>query len=676
MRRAIVLGLLWFGTVGVFWQAKDHLFFPMDDGINTWANPYLNYPKENVTRFWKRPYQGLYIPVAYTAWAVEMKLARQFGVQTNTPDPRFFHVGNICLHATNSVLVYLILAGLFGGWAAAFGALCFALHPIQVEAVVWISCLRDLLSAFFGLLSVGAYLVFLKAMHRRRWPVYAAAFLCFLLGLLSKPSLAALPLICLALEWGLFRRPLREAFLHLAPWVLPSVVISYLTHSAQWFSPFLSTLTWSNRLHGAADALHFYLLKFLLPLGLVPDYGHSPDAVLHHGVLVLIPVLGLLALAVIDRDRRLWISAFGVFLGGVLPVLGLVPFEFQNYSTVADRYAYLAMLAFAMVGARLSERFRAPWVAATGMVLLATYVAQDVPQIRFWKDPAELFTYTLKENPESVMAHEFLGRDAASLGRFSEAIDHFQASVRKNPYWVNIRAELATTLMQTRRYREAERHFAELVRLMPYSTDYNRRLAEAELALGDAKAALDPLKLVMERSPSASDYNRLGVAYFLIGSKETALRTFAEGESRFPESNEISLNWGAVLERCHEDRAAIALYDKILDRRPDETARERQAKLWGKLGNWEEAARQYRKLFFFSGHQSAARLAQMGEALFRSRHRQEALEAYRAAVHLDPHYLPAEKALRELRSGKALSDAVSGPPSEWVGIPYAAKLSE
>jgi tetratricopeptide (TPR) repeat protein len=651
--------ILWLATVSVFWQVKDHSFFTMDDPQNTFANPGMNPPSvEGVIGFWKQPYFYLYIPVAYTAWSLEMALARQYGSshQSGIPDLRYFHLANVFVHATNVVLLYLILDLLFDGSAmAALGALFFAWHPMQVEPVAWISCHRDLLSACFGLLSTWFYLRFLRkkgeeGRFSRAW--YVSALLCFVLGILSKPSLAALPLGLVAMEVGLLRRPWRTSLLRLSPWLIPVAVIIYMTRSTQPIGYYLATLTWAERLRVACDTLGFYFVKYCAPIGLVFDYGRTPAFVLRQGSILfcLVPV-GLAGLAVLDRERRFWLSAFGVYLGGILPVLGLIPFAFQNFSTVSDRYSYFAMLALALIATRLCLRWKRPWAGVGLALFLVACCLQTFAQSRFWKDTETLLSYSLRKNPNGAITHEAIGNVLLMRGMKKEAVVHLKEAARLDDTWPLYRYVLATRLKNLGRRDEAKAEYSELVRRFPQDLNYQLELAQMELETGNQNAAKEPLKRIVALEPSARAYSLLGISYFESGARLLSIQTLAEGARRFPENSKLFLNWATALERSGEERRALDVYRKMLDKRPDEEARKEMGRLLGKLGRWDEAAEQYRKLILFSG-QTPLRLSLLGEALFRSGHRTEARQEYEAALRLKPGYGRALRALDEIRSGR------------------------
>ena len=151
-RTIILLGLL-LAPLVVFWPVPQFGYVPFDDGLHVYSNPHLNPPTlKKIAALWTRPYRGLYVPLTYTAWAVQAKFAGKAG---HPLSPRLFHVGNLIFHSMNGVLLFLLLTALgLPSLPAFFGCLFFAWHPLQIEPVAWISALKDLLCGFFVLLAL------------------------------------------------------------------------------------------------------------------------------------------------------------------------------------------------------------------------------------------------------------------------------------------------------------------------------------------------------------------------------------------------------------------------------------------------------------------------------------------------------------------------------------------
>lgn len=451
-----------------------------DDGINVTRNPGLNpVTLTNVAGFWSRPYQGLYIPVSYTFFAGEVLLSRAiFSAEPDLPpDPRPFHTISVLLHACCVLLVWrLIVSQGSGTWPALAGALLFAVHPLQVESVAWISEQRGLLATA---LSLAAMLFHLRTAadaspSRRPWTT-CAGLVCFGLATLAKPQAIVVPLLLIILE---SRKP-HWSILGMArslwPWFVMSVAVGVITKLQQ-----PSEWSWSGaavapllRPFVAGDALCFYAGKLLLPIGLCIDYGRTPAVVLDS------PWLCLRAAAALGALAGIWITPglrscrvpIGLALAGLLPVLGFVPFTFQGFSTVTDRYAYLPMLgpalglAFVLTGPKGHRAQRLlQWGVCLWLLVLAGLA---IRQASVWRSPATVNAHAVLVNPHTSGARLGLAASLIAEDRLVEAADVLRRAVELNPDYAKAQYELGSTLHKLGKSKEAEVHYRAALRLKP-----------------------------------------------------------------------------------------------------------------------------------------------------------------------------------------------------------------
>ena len=374
----------------------------LDDPQNVFENPYLT-----IGPWWlllKGPYFGMYVPVTGAAWAA------LFNLGGGTVEA--FRAFNIGLHVANTALVavmarFLLRKSSGASTLAIFASTAlFALHPLQVGAVAWISGGRDLLSALFALASV-----FILFSHEgRRW--YSFATLLFVASLLSKPQSAALPLAIFAVGTLMNLRRPKTLALQMAVWSGFSMLAALVTASAQEGFVADSSPLWRRPLV-MLDSLGFYLEKILWPAKLAADYGRAAAEVATD-VESLALKGALLALAAVlaawgARKQR----AYAVFFAWpllLLPISGFVDFGYQKISTVADHYNYLALAAIALVfGQVVSDLAKGSaarvWVAriAVGAMAIAlTFVSQARTEV--WEDNASFFQAMLEDNPRSWVA--------------------------------------------------------------------------------------------------------------------------------------------------------------------------------------------------------------------------------------------------------------------------------
>lgn len=559
-----VAALLVLVTFLTFVPVLDADFVTWDDPINVTANPYINpVTPAHLVHLWTHAYQKLYVPVAYTAYAAVAALSHARSVHATLP-PLPFHLTSLCLHVTNTILVFCLLRrwinseftsdnqdkakshpvhpvypmlnSLLGPLA---GALLFALHPIQVETVAWVSELRGALAMTLALLALRQYTI---ALDRPSTGRTIAGALFFALALLAKPSVVGYPLIALAIGRLLLHKDWKSSTLPLIPWMITAAACVLSTRGVQPIPSALHTPLWERPLI-AVDAAGFYLGKLLCPVGFCIDYGHTPAAVMRHPVAIAVEGV-VLAVTVfgIWRVRRTapTLTAAGLLsLFGLLPNLGLVPFVFQMMSTTADRYAYPAMIGPALAAAwavsRLGERHR-PAALASVAAVIAALAWLSGGQARTWKNSATLFGHCLQINPNSFISYNNLGsiyqdhgdvKDASTLyakaidvepnfampyanlaslawqaGQSDRAISLFRVALGKDPDCATARSGLALALMARHDYAGAHAQWTAAIRLAPDSALARYYFGETLRHLGREREAEAEFRDALVLQPS------------------------------------------------------------------------------------------------------------------------------------------------------------------------------
>ncbi len=454
-RRPFLLGLLLaLACVAVFGEIGRHGFVRWDDEINVYRNPYLNpVTPAHLAHFWTGTGMGkaadtVYRPLVYSVYALIAPGAATAPYLTDGQGAglgaRPFHAVSLLVHVLNVLLVFGLLRRLVKNeWAASAGAALFALHPLQVEAVAWVSGLTDLLGAFFSLLALSAFLRFREAgQGMGQWKWYALATVWFALALLSKPSAVVLPLLALILDCWIMGRPWPESVRPLMGW-LPLVLVSVLlAHHAEPVLMSGVVTPWWTRPLIAGDALALSARHLVWPIGLGIDYGRSPGVALADRAWLWSLIALALGVCVWHFRRRYpWLTAgASFFAAALLPTLGLIPFRFQTFSTVADRYSYLALLgpslALAWGLTRLPHRLPTRARLAVGnlcAVVLLLMGLLSAAQVTYWRSSVALFGRALAVNPRSWMAHINLGGILADSGRRDEAVAQYKQAMRLKP---------------------------------------------------------------------------------------------------------------------------------------------------------------------------------------------------------------------------------------------------
>jgi tetratricopeptide (TPR) repeat protein len=521
-------------------------FLDWDDRGAVQHNPDFNPPTlDSLGHYWTETHLQFFVPVTYTAWWVVAYVAGTTDASgAHSLDPAPFHAINLFAHLCNAVLVFVILRRLVRRDGPAwFGAAVFALHPIQVEPVAWVSSMYSSLSGLFALLATWQYLAFsdrwfgpddddaaaLKQKDATRaWLHFAAAGAAYALALLTKPTIILAPVIWVVLDVGLRRRPLRAALVPagtlLMAMAVPIAVVTRqaqpgsLTYSPLWLRPFV-----------AGDTLAFYLGKIAYPRWLLPDYGRSPRWLEQNRPAVfltwLAPAALLLVALVLWRRTRWPLVAMLVFVVALVPMLGLAPFDYQRYSTVADRYAYFAMLAPAMLAAwamsRVSSgsRPRLATLVMTAVVILLAVLS--TLQVRHWSDSRTLFTHELHGNPRSLLAHSVFGYFKAAENKPEEALAEYREALKANPGDARVLYDMGNVYLRTKRWDEAIACYQEAAQTNPREDQLFSNMAIAYAQSGRGDEAMQALKHAVALNPRNADAH-LNLAIVLVGHGDLA----------------------------------------------------------------------------------------------------------------------------------------------------------
>ncbi|MGI8908775.1 MAG: tetratricopeptide repeat protein [Candidatus Sumerlaeaceae bacterium] len=504
----------------VFARALTFDFVNLDDNVNIYHNPLLHPPTlQSLSSFWRAPYQDLYVPLFYTSlW---------FDQLIGGGRPWVFHLTNLLLHIASALLVMGILRRVAESFAflealpvphkeyrklaaATVGALVFACHPAQAEAVCWVTGRKDVLAGCLSLAAIYAYLVAagpavdlhgltLQQNFRVRGRSYWLALLFFLLALLAKPASVMLPFMILGINTLLLRRPLRKAVYSLIPWFFITGLWIILTLLAQDVPAWIRQLVpWWKRPLLAADSLVFYIRLMLWPRNLVPVYPRTaPEAVtgIHCWVDIAIVGLALVAAAYTSRrGYRVLPSIVLLFVIPLVPVLGLMPFLYEAISTVANRYLYLSLLSLAIIyawmwlAAASHPIPRARRSLAAGLVLVAIghALSQTPAQIRNWRNSQVLWDFQMRIAPGAALPHANLGQLYAERGDKARAEDEYRQAYHLDEKLTPAMVKHALLLLERGEYAPGTELLHRAVRSYREHEIFDIRLAEAHNNLGVA----------------------------------------------------------------------------------------------------------------------------------------------------------------------------------------------
>lgn len=435
-------------------------FTNLDDRGTLTENPKFNPPSwSNIGYYWNWNHTAadLYVPVTYTLWGV---LALATWVQTPDEagvhlDPHVFHATNVLLHALAACLVFRLLRQLHSRpWPALFGALFFALHPLQVEPVGWVSGTKDVLSGALALAAMCCYVQFTQTTRRQSvW--FAIATLAFVMAMLAKPSAAMLPLLIAVVDRFLLRRSWRQSIAPVIYWsalAIPVLIIARFAQAALHGN----TIPIHFRPALAASAIAFYLGKLVLPIHLAFDYGLRPGEMCHHLWPYLLGVVVLILAITIWRIRKpRLIAAVCWFVVCLLPVLGLSSFDWEWYSLVADHYVYLAMFGPALAIAWILDIYDTSEVArVVAVLILAALGCGSFVQSQYWTTNRKLAERAIQINPCSFTSYAMLGLEEAAHDP-DQAIKDCRTSLGIEPGFYAVAEVLEIVLANQRKYGEA-----------------------------------------------------------------------------------------------------------------------------------------------------------------------------------------------------------------------------
>lgn len=494
-------------------------------------------------------------------WHPVTWLSHQLDAQLFGLEPRGHHMVSLLVHCANTALLFLALFRLTGArWRSMLVAALFAVHPLHVESVAWVAERKDLLSTFFGLAALFAYLQYVNWRGVAR---YLLLVLLFALSLMSKPMLVTLPLVLLLLDWWPLGRisgakvaaaePLTRLVLEKLPLLALSLISSWVTVLVQ-SGEALNTLEatpLSLRISNAMLAYVRYLGKLVWPADLAVLYPLPKEIplLLAAGCAAFLLLASWQAFRLRHRFPYLMVGWFW-FLGTLVPVIGLVQVGLQS---MADRYCYLPMVGILIVAVwgacDLVEHrpsLRLPLSVAAGLLVVG-YGAVSWDYQRSWQDSTTLFSRALAATGDNYYGHYLLGNALSQEQRYPEALEQLALSRQLAPRFAD--AYINTGIIHARLGNQAEaiRNFSFALELKPESGDLQYNLALCLQKQGRvAEAVTHYLEAVRLKPSSAEAQANLGIALMSLGRFDEALRHLSESLRLRPDLEQTR----AILAEC------------------------------------------------------------------------------------------------------------------------------
>jgi Tfp pilus assembly protein PilF len=554
--------------------------FLWDDDASLTANPAIR-SADGLRQFWLTTRTPDYWPVTATSLWAEWRL---WGL-----DATGYRVTNLVLHAGAVLLLWAVLRRLRvpGAW---FAAALFAVHPVNVESVAWITERKNLLALVFFLLAVDGFLRWREPRPAGRgagaW--YALSLAWFVLAMLSKGSVVILPVVLLGIiAW---ERPLRAADLaRLGPFWAVAVV---LTGVNIWFQGHqlhahetIRNLGALDRLLEAGGVIWFYLGHAVLPLHQV--FIYPPWHVDAAAVAWWLPLAAAAAVTLLlwrrGRSRapaaRWWRGAWfaWAFFGAAqLPVMGFTDVYFMKFSLVADHYGHLALIgvvAFAAAGASAGWRRTPALVLPLMVLLIGGMTVLSARRAALFADGEALLVATARDNPASAMVRNNLGVIYAGQGRLPEAAAEFEAALRLDPGYADAERNLGLALARAGRSAEAVAHYEAALRIQPDLAEAHDDLGNALLSLGRPAEAIPHFAAALARVPADAEAEcNLGIALGRLGRVGEALPHYERAVQLEPGNAVMQFNLANMLMRAGQPAAAADHYRAVLRLRPGDPA--------------------------------------------------------------------------------------------------------
>jgi protein O-mannosyl-transferase len=517
-------------TLLVYWQVGNHEFINLDDNHfiadNVHVTTGVNQP--NVI--------SAFIPVPGIGWFPITFLSHMADVQMYGLNPRGHHLTNVFFHIASTHLLFILLFRLTTSpWKSAFVAALFALHPLHVESVAWMAERRDVLSAFFGFLTL---IIYAEYVTKRKPLLYFLSIFTFVLGLMSKPMLVTLPAIMLLLDfWPLNRYVLNEKmpgeeiqrvnstltsiFKEKIPFFVCSLISSIISINGPIMDGAVQPidLPLGLRMANATTAYIKYIGKMFWPTDLAVYYPFPPSIPLWQVICSLLILMIITAVFIRAGKRQPYlIVGWFWFLITLLPVIGLI--QFGDHA-IADRYTYLPLTGLFIVVAwgipEFTKRLQYQLVILTlfAAITITISMALTWQQLKYWQNSISLYRQTLRVTDGSFLVHNNLGAALAEKGQLDEAMEEYKKALAIKPD--------------------------------DYMAHNNYGLALA--GKGQIDMAIVEFRRAIVIHPNSIDsYNNLGIALAYNGHLEEAINEFLKALAINPDDERTRNNYGRALE--------------------------------------------------------------------------------------------------------------------------------
>lgn len=589
----LVSVLLFILVVFVYLPVHQFAFIFFDDNEYIVNNPHVNsgITWTNITWAFKSYYSSNWHPLTWISHMIDCQL---YGL-----NPGGHHLTNVFFHAINSVLLFVAFYLLTSQtiidkdsrlFFSLLLATIFAIHPLRVESVAWVSERKDVLFLFFGLLSLIAYNLYVKS---NKILIYFIVLLTFTLGLMSKPMLVTFPFLLLLLDfWPLKRfefynpqNPLKVKILvKLVIEKLPLLTLSFVSSIVTFFAQksnssviSLESLPIEIRFFNSLISYIEYLGKFFAPINLSIVYPYSLAPIPQWkwmGAIIILLLVSLLTIKFINKHPCLLVGWLW-YLGTLVPVIGLIKVGRQS---IADRYTYLPMIGINIIVCYLIVYLASQYSSKKLLIYLCSAIVAIVLvvlssiQIDCWRDSENLISQSLNATPNNPFLSTMLANTLASKGNLIEAKELLQKTTELAPEYAEAHNALGTVFSQLGDTKKGIIYFQEAIKLNPNFADAYNNLGTALAQEGKLEQAIICYKEATRLNPIFTQaYFNLGLAYSDQTSYSEAIEALKKSISLQPNLADAHFRLSIIYLRLNNKAAAIEEY-KVLQRIAPEQA--------------------------------------------------------------------------------------------------------
>ena len=616
-------------VLAVYWPVHSYEFIKYDD------DTYVTNNRQVQSGLGRQAVRWAFTTGHASNWHPLTWLSHMLDYQLFELNAGAHHIINVLFHIANTLLLFVVLKRMTGAlWASGFVAAVFGLHPLHVESVAWVAERKDVLSTFFWLLTMWAYVRYAEKPKPVR---YLLTLLVFLLGLMAKPMLVTLPFVLLLLDyWPLERiqfskvlggddlyesntqgsnqrTPILHLVLEKVPFLAFSAVSSVITFVVQRRGgavPTIEALGLKSRVDNAIVSYATYIAKMIWPSRLGVLYPHPAGGLPIARVVTCAVLLVLVTVCFVylARWRRFPVAGWLWYIGTLVPVIGLVQVGVQAR---ADRYTYVPLtglfviIAWGLPALLGKWRYRKVVLTVLAGAVLAAAIGATSVQLRYWQNSITLFGHTLdvtrgnwlihsnyanvlgevgrtenavehfnkalKIKPDSVEVHTNLGNALSELHRVDDAIKHHRKAVSLDPKFGEGHYNLAVALAKLKQFNEAIAEYRKAWRLDPKNLDALNNLAHLLAQQGEIEEAIKFYKKAIKLGPNnIIAHGRFGLALVKVDRIDEALKEFRIVLKALPNDVEMHCNVGILLERQNKIAEAIKHYRQALKIKPDD----------------------------------------------------------------------------------------------------------